>query len=85
MYTVLVHCKYRNMAKTNSLQYTVPKGILEGEMFLCMNGNVYCVYWKIFINSNFLTWCAKNYCNDNKYFSSNFSSRVWKYFAPNLQ
>ena len=30
----------------------------------------------------FLKWFGKNYCNYKKYFSSNFSSLVWKHFAP---
>ena len=33
---------------------TVPKRILEGEMFLCIWRNVYCVFWKCFTNWNFL-------------------------------
>ena len=39
----------------------------------------------IFHHLKFLNWCAKNYFNYIKYFSSNFSSLVWKYFAPKLQ
>ena len=30
----------------------------------------------------YLNWCGKNDCNYNTNFSSNFSSLVWKHFAP---
>ena len=33
----------------------------------------------------YLNWCGKNDCNYNTNFSSNFSSLVWKHFAPVLQ
>ena len=62
----------------------MPTGILGGEMFLFFWRIIYCVLWKYFLTSNFFNWCAKNYCNLNKHFSSNFSFLVCKYFAPNL-
>ena len=39
--------------------YTVPKGILEGEMFLCIWRKIWRVLWKCFITSNFLTSLVK--------------------------
>ena len=44
LYKVSIHC---------------PKRILEGEMFLCICGNVFCLLWKCFIYSNFLTGVVK--------------------------
>ena len=38
----------------------------------------------MFHHHKFLNWCGKNYCNYNKYFSYNFSSLVWKHFAPTV-
>ena len=40
-------------------QCSVPKGILEGEKFLFIQGNLYFVVWKCFIYSNFLTGMIK--------------------------
>ena len=54
--------------------YTVPKGILEGEMILFIWGNFLLCIMEMMHLLKFLNWCGKNYTNYNKYFSSNFSS-----------
>ena len=71
---------------------TVPKGILEGEMFLWIWGNFYCLLWKCFIYSNFLTGAVKIIVITTNislvtvlFCCGNILSLVWKFFVYGVE
>ena len=61
---IIIHFWFNTVYLRYNIQFaydtiTIPKGILEGEMFLFDWGNFYFVIWKCFIYSNFWTGMVK--------------------------